>query len=173
MLATALPSFAFAQDATQDQGQSDQSQPDQGQSDQSPSDDGDAQSAPQPDPSTAPAPVDPVEGLQGLWHVDHAEGAAANDTMTGSILKIDRQAITSLSAGTCSGPSFAPSPAAGDPKQAGVDITCLGQAFASARWNTDDPDTVDWSEPDLDITLHRVTAAVQKPAADGGGDDAQ
>src|SRR5581483_8643905 len=99
---------------------------------------------------------DPGEVLQGLWHVDHVEGSAANDTMSGSILKIDRQAIASLSGGTCSSPSFAPAPAQADPKQAGIDITCLGQAFASAHWNTDDLDTVDWSEPNLDVVLHRV-----------------
>jgi hypothetical protein len=162
VLAAVLSSAAAAQDATQDGSQdSEPAQPAQGQA--------------QPDQANAPVPADPVEVLHGLWHVDHAEGGAANDAMTGGILKIDRQAIASLSGGTCSSPGFAPSPDTGDPKQVGVDITCLGQLFASARWNTDDPDTVDWSEPDLEIVLHRVTsAAAQKPATGDSGDgDAQ
>lgn len=121
---------------------------------------------------------DPVDALQGLWHVDHVEGSAANDAMSGSVLKIDRQAIASLSGGTCSSPSFTPAPGLADPKQAGIDITCLGQPFASAHWNTDDLDTVDWSEPNLDVVLHRVKSATtaEKPATDdnsGSDDDAQ
>jgi hypothetical protein len=170
MLVAALPSLAVAQDATGDQNQgSDQSQPDQTQPDQG---DDQEQAQPQQEPASAPAPADPVEALQGLWHVDHAEGSAANDAMVGGILKIDRQAIASLSGGTCASPSFAPNPDAADPKQAGVDITCLGQTFASAYRNTDDPNTVNWSEPNLAVVLHRVTsAAAQKPADDSG--DAQ
>jgi hypothetical protein len=157
LLAAVLPTLAFAQDATDQPQDSDQAQP-------------------QTDAASPPVPADPVEALQGLWHVDHADGSAANDTMTGSILKIDRQAIASLSGGTCSSPGFAPTPNAADPKQVGVDITCLGQVLASARWNTDDPDTVDWSEPSLEIVLHRVKSATSaaKPADENsGGDDAQ
>jgi hypothetical protein len=173
MLSAALPSLALAQDAGQDQGQDgDQAQPDQAQPDQSQSDQDQSGQQPAPeqqDQANAPAPADPVATLQGLWHVDHAEGSAANDTMTGSILKIDRQAIASLSGGTCSSPSFSPGTDAADPKQMAVDITCLGQAFASAHWNSDDPNTVDWSEPGLDITLHRVTSAAQQPADDNAG----
>jgi len=150
MLMAVLPSFAFAQDATQDQGEdAGQAQPDQG----------DAETQTE---AAAPTPSDPVDMLQGLWHVDHAEGGAATDTMTGGILKIDRQAISSLSGGTCSSPTFAPAPSEADPKQAGVDITCLGQVFASAYWNTDDPNTVNWTEPNLAIVLHRVTSAAEQ-----------
>jgi len=151
VLAIALPSLAVAQDATQDQSQ-DQAQPQQ-------------------DDASAPAVADPIDALQGLWHVDRAEGSAANDAMTGGVLKIDRQAIASLSGGTCSSPSLVPAPGAADPKQVGVEITCLGVAFASAHWNNDDPNTVDWSEPNLEVVLHRVTSATaQKPADDSGGD---
>lgn len=156
MLASSLPSLASAQDATDGQSQEgDQAQP-----------------QPAPDATAAP-PTDPVETLQGLWHVDRAEGSAANETMRGSILKIDRQAISSLSGGTCSSPTFIPNPDAADPKQAGVDIGCLGQALAVARWNTDDPDTVAWSEPDLEVVLHRVKSATaaEQPADNGGADD--
>lgn len=158
MLAAALPSLAVAQEATDDQSQ-----------------DGD-QTQSQPTPDAAAVPSDPIEALQGLWHVDRAEGSAANETMTGGILKIDRQAISSLSGGTCASPTFISKPDATDPKQAGVDIGCLGQAFAVARWNTDDPDTVAWSEPDLEVVLHRVKSATatEKPATDDSGDgDAQ
>jgi hypothetical protein len=155
MLMAALPALAFAQDAT------DQAQPAQD----------DDQTQPQPDGASAAA-ADPIEALQGLWHVDHAEGSAASEAMTGSILKVDRQAIASLAGGTCSSPGFTPTPDATDPKQAGVDITCLGQVLASARWNTDDPDTVDWSEPGLEVVLHRVTsAAAPQPATDDGSGD--
>jgi len=162
-----LPSLAFAQDATQDQTQGgDQAQPEQ---------DAD-QLQPQQDEANTPAPADPIVALQGLWHVDRVDGSAANETMAGGILKVDRQAIASLSGGTCSGPGFTAAPDAADPKQVGVDITCLGQVLASARWNTDDPDTVDWREPNLEIVLHRVKSATtaEKPASDDSGDgDAQ
>lgn len=152
-LTATLPSLAMAQDQSDEQ----------------------TEGAP-PQQASAPAPSNPVDALQGLWHVDRAEGSAASDAMTGGILKVDRQAIASLAGGTCSSPGFTPTPDATDPKQAGVDITCLGQVLASARWNTDDPDTVDWSEPGLEVVLHRVTsAAAPQPAADdsGGGGDAQ
>jgi hypothetical protein len=169
LLTVALPSLAIAQDATDDQSgdqtdTTDKAQPAQG----------DDQAQPQPEEADAPAPTDPAEALQGLWHVDHAEGSAANDTMVGGILKVDRQAIASLSGGTCASPSFTAATDAADPKQVGVDITCLGQVLASARWNSDDPDTVDWSEPDLEIVLHRVksAAAADKPADASGGSDA-
>jgi len=159
MLAVSLPSLAVAQDATDGQTQ-----------------EGD-QAQPQPAPDAADAPSDPVEALQGFWHVDHVEGSAANEAMTGSVLKIDRQAISSLASGTCSSPTFVAKPDAADPKQTGVDIGCLGQGLAVARWNTDDPDTVAWSEPDLEVVLHRVKSATatDKPADtnSSSGDDAQ
>lgn len=162
LLVSAAPSLARAQDATQDQGDdAEQTQPDQGSDQQSPADQsGDAQSetGAQPQPP-APGAADPVDVLQGLWHVDRAEGSAANDTMKGGILKIDRQAISSLSGGTCSSPSFAAAPGQSDPKQIGIDITCLGQTFASAYWNSDDPNTVNWTEPNLAVVLHRVTSS--------------
>ena len=170
MLTAALPSLAAAQDDTQDQSQSgDQARP---------APEGD-QSQPQQDEATTPVSADPVETLQGLWHVDHAEGSAANETMVGGILKIDRQAVASLSGGTCSSPGFAAEQGTVDPKQVGVDITCLGQVLASARWSSDDPDTVNWNEPDLEVGLHRVKSATtaEKPADDNSGnqgnDDAQ
>jgi hypothetical protein len=182
-LIAALPSSAFAQDATDAQSgdqTEDQAQPapggDQAGDDQS----GDHQTgddqSPQSDQAAAPEPVDPAAVLQGLWHVDRADGSAANDTMVGGILKVDRQAVTSLSGGTCASPGFAAAPAAAGPKQIGLDITCLGQILASARWSNDDPDTVEWREPNLDVVLHRVKSATtaQQPAADSSGDgDAQ
>jgi hypothetical protein len=157
-LTATLPSLALAQDDAQA--------------------DGGDQAQPARDAAATPEPVDPVDAVQGLWHVDQVEGSAANETMTGGILKVDRQAISSLSGGTCSNPGFTASSDAADPKQVGVDITCLGQVLASARWNTDDPDTVDWSEPDLDVVLHRVKVATtaQQPASDedkGGSDDSE
>jgi hypothetical protein len=165
VLAAALPSLARAQDDTQNQTDTEQAQP-------------------QADEAAPAEPADPIEAVQGLWHVDQVEGSAANETTTGSILKVDRQAIASLSGGTCASPGFTAAPDAVDPKQVGVDITCLGQVLASARWNTDDPDTVIWSEPNLDIVLHRVKTATtaQKPASNDGdstnddsgeGDDAE
>lgn len=163
-LTAALPSLAFAQDDTQAQTQSsDQAQP-------APAGD---QSQPQQDEVTTPVSADPVETLQGLWHVDHAEGRAANETMVGGILKIDRQAVASLSSGTCSSPGFAAEKGTDDPKQVGVDITCLGQVLASARWSSEDPDTVNWNEPDLEVVLHRVKTptTAQKPTDDNGGDE--
>ncbi|HVZ01337.1 MAG TPA: hypothetical protein VHA35_17645 [Dongiaceae bacterium] len=154
MLTAAVPSLAGAQDAA-DQADGDQAPPQQ------------------QDAASAPAPADPVEALQGLWHVDRAEGGAASETMVGGILKIDRQAVASLSGGTCSSPGFAAAPGSTDPEQVGVDITCLGWVLASARWSRDDPDEVSWSEPDLDVVLHRVKSAAtaQQPADDGVGDD--
>jgi hypothetical protein len=154
MLTATLPSLAMAQDQSDEQSEGDQTPPQQ---------------------ASAPAPSDPVDALQGLWHVDRAEGSAANEAMTGGILKIDRQAIASFAGGTCSSPGFTPTPDPADPKQAGVDITCLGQVLASARWNTDDPDTVDWSEPGLEVVLHRVTSATapQPATDDSSGGDAQ
>jgi hypothetical protein len=144
MLTAAVPSLAAAQDADDDPS----------------GDQGESTDQAQPQPDAAAAPAGPVETLQGLWHVDRAEGSAANDTMVGGLLKVDRQAVASLSGGTCASPGFTPAPGTGDPKQVGVDITCLGQVLASARWNSDDPDTVDWSEPDLAVVLHRVKSAV-------------
>ncbi len=165
MLMAMLPSMAVAQDATDQTQDSDQTQPAQG----------DDQAQPQQDEANTQQPADPVEALQGLWHIDRTDGSAANEAMVGNILKVDRQAITTLSGGTCSSPGLTPVSDTADPKQVGVDITCLGQVLASARWNGDDPDTVDWSEPNLEIVLHRAKGATtaEKPADDSGEDDAQ
>jgi len=173
VLTAAAPSFAVAQDATPDQSQStDQLQ--------DPSFDPSETNGGDPIPALDnAAPADPVEALQGLWHVDRAEGSAANDAMTGGILKIDRQAIASLTGGTCSSPEFATQPneseAAGSHANGhSVDIICLGQTLAWTSWNSDDPDTVQWNEPNLQVILHRVsTATTPKPADDGSDGDAQ
>jgi len=156
LMLVAAPSMAMAQDASDDQG--DQTETVQG------------------DPPAVQGevpPMDPVEALQGLWHVDRAEGSAADDTMVGGILKIEPQAIASLSGGTCSSPSFTAVPSTVDSNEIGVDITCLGQPLASARWGADS-DTVNWSEPNLDVVLHRVkTAAEQEPAGASDGNYVQ
>ena len=118
----------------------------------------------QPDAENAPA--DPIESLQGIWRIDHVEGKGAADSMMGSLLPIDRQAIATLSGGTCTGPGFsaAKDPSAAD--QVRVDVTCLGQVLASATWSTFDPNSVAWVEPDAQVVLHRVAeASTTQPAA--------
>lgn len=123
-------------------------------------------------------PADPMQVVQGIWRVDRVEGNAATDAVMGSIIKVERQAIASFANGTCSSPGFTPTRDPSDPKQQGVDITCLGQVMVAARWNTDDPGTMAWSERDLELTLHRVTSAsapqpAQTDQSPQGGDGDQ
>ena len=144
-LALMAPSVAIAQDQSGDQTQG------------------------QPDSAPAAAPSDSVAALQGLWRVDRTEGgAAAADSMMGRIIKIDRMAIASLSAGTCSSPAFASS---GDATTQTVAISCVGQVLATAQWDTATPDAVTWSEPDLQVVLHRITGPDAQDSGDPGGSD--
>jgi hypothetical protein len=164
LLTAMLPSLALAQDDTQNQTDTEQAQP-------------------QADDAAPAEPADPIDAVQGLWHVDQAQGSAANDTMTGGILKIDRQSITSLTGGTCANPTFSVVPGDADavaPDAAGpaglpevVGIECLGQLLAAATWNPAEPDTVGWMEPNLDVVLHRVKtpATAQQPASTDSGND--
>jgi hypothetical protein len=151
MLTASLPTLALAQDATDDQ-----AQPAQG---------------------SAPAPADPITAILGLWHVDHVEGSAANDAMSGSILGIERAAVASLTGGTCVNPNLSVVPteaaatAATPPLTETVGIECLGQRLATATWDPSEPDTIRWVEPDLQAVLHRVTSAgAPNPETDDSGD---
>jgi hypothetical protein len=151
----AMPSIAHAQDQSQDD-------PSQGS--------GQGQDANQV-PSTPQRPADPVAALQGLWRVDKIDGSAGNDSLMGRMFRIDSAAIASMTAGTCSNPGFTAAADPTDPNKQTVTVTCVGQTFATAAWDATDPDTVNWSEPNLQVVLHRVaSAATLKPAADGGAD---
>jgi len=97
--------------------------------------------------------VDPATALTGLWRVDKVEGdydtAAA---LIGRVMRIDRDAVASLTGGTCSNPGFAPDPAVG-----GIAVTCLGQRLATADWQAGEPDTLQWAEPNVQAVLHRIS----------------
>ena len=76
--------------------------------------------------------------------------------MMGRIMKIDRGAVATLSGGTCSSPSFIPS---ADAATLRIQVSCVGQALATAQWDAATPDTVNWSESDVRVVLRRVTGA--------------
>ena len=141
--ATLIAAPAFSQDQSQqDQSQRDQSQQDQGQN----AGRGDAVSMP-----------DPVASLEGLWRVDQVDGSAAgSETVMGRVMRISRLSLASLSAGTCSNPSFA---ASNDGNSEKVEIGCVGQTLATAEWDPSSPDTVNWSEANLKAVLHRLASA--------------
>jgi len=177
MLLAVAPSIADAQDQSQDaqsqdnQSQGDQAQPAQTQPDQSggqPQGSDQGQNANQA-PSPPQQPADAVAALQGLWRVDKVDGSAGNDGLMGRMFRIDSAAITSMTAGTCSNPGFTAAPDSTNANKQTVTVTCVGQTFATAAWDATDPDTVDWSEPNLQVVLHRVaSAATLKSGADGG-----
>lgn len=118
-------------------------------------------------PAIALAQDDPVTALEGLWRVDQAEVGTAEDPAIGKVIRIDRAAVASLSGGTCANPSFVASGPADAQK---VVIQCLGQTLATAELSAATPDTIKWTEPNIDIVLHRITNAAVAPATAGSND---
>jgi hypothetical protein len=123
------------------------------------------------------ATADPVEKLVGLWRVDKIDERLSSDALKGRVLRIDRQAVATLTLGTCTNPGFA--------EQLGsIAVTCLGQDLATVAWNPQEPGTVEWSERDLHFVLRRIsgTEALDSPppaegeappAEEGDSEDAQ
>jgi hypothetical protein len=113
------------------------------------------------------ATMDPVDKLVGLWQVDKVDGATRSDALQGSVLQIDRQAVTTLESGTCTNPRFI--------EQLGaINVECLGQGLASASWDPQNPGRLQWSEGGLTAALRRIsgTEALQSPPAATEGDPA-
>ena len=112
------------------------------------------------------AAADPIDKITGVWRVDRLDGTVPSDTLQGSVLKVDRQSVTTLISGSCTNPSFA--------EQLGsITITCLGQALATASWDPQEPGKLQWSEGSLAAVLSRIsgTEALKSPpaAAEGTG----
>jgi len=123
-----------------------------------------AQDQPQ-NPFTKSGPVDPVESLMGLWRVDHADGSdPTTAALMGKMMRIDRNAVASFTGGTCTNPSFTP----GDGGK--IAIACVGQVLATAQLDTAQPDTLNWSEGNAQLVLHRVATNADQPAGQNGGD---
>jgi hypothetical protein len=119
---------------------------------------------------------DPVDRLVGLWRVDRIDLNAPSDWLRGRVLRIDRQAVETLTLGTCTNPSFA--------EQLGsITVACLGQDLASAAWDPEAPGTLQWSEGGFKARLKRISgtealgspppAADAVPTEDEGSEDAQ
>ena len=104
-------------------------------------------------PGSALAQDDPVTALEGLWRIDQAEVGTAEDSAIGKVIRIDRAAVASLSGGTCANPTFV---ATGGQT---IEIRCLGQVLATAEVDGATPDTVKWTEPNIDVVLHRIADA--------------
>jgi hypothetical protein len=101
---------------------------------------------------------DPVDRLVGLWRVDRIDLDAPSDWLRGRVLRIDRQAVETLTLGTCTNPSFA--------EQLGaITVSCLGQDLASAAWNPEEPGRLQWSEGGFKARLNRLsgTEAIDSP----------
>ena len=126
------------------------------------------------DPAAADAWLteDPARVLEGLWRVDEAEVGTAEDPAIGKIISISRNAVAGIASGTCTNPTFGRGivvPEGGDPAQRQVEIFCVGEKLATIRWpdgTPSAPQAIQWSEPDIDIVLHRIAAA-PPPASDG------
>ena len=116
-------------------------------------------------PFTKPGPADPVSSVMGLWRVDHADGSdPTTAALMGKMMRIDRNAVTSFTGGTCSNPSFTP----GDGGK--VAIGCVGQVLATAQLDTAQPDTLNWSEGSTQLVLHRVVTNADQPVDQNAGD---
>jgi hypothetical protein len=120
-------------------------------------------------PGIAWAQDDPATKLEGLWRIDQAEVGTAEDPAIGKVIRIDRAAVASLSGGTCANPTFV---ATGVQT---IEIRCLGQVLATAEVDGATPDTVKWTEPNIDVVLHRIVdanaAGDASPTESGGASD--
>jgi hypothetical protein len=119
---------------------------------------------------------DPVDRLVGLWRVDRIELDAKSDGLRGRVLRIDRQAVETLTLGTCTNPGFV--------EQLGsIAVSCLGRELATAAWNPEEPGMIQWSEAGFKARLKRISgtealgspppAAGASPAEDEGSEDSE
>ena len=126
---------------------------------------------PAQDPAPAPAidrAIDPAAVLSGLWQVDKV--TSDHDTsasLIGRMMRIDSDAVASLTGGTCSSPGFAVEKETG-----AIAITCVGQILARAGWDGATPNLLHWAEPNVVAELHRVSATPAAAVTQPQGGDA-